>query len=303
MVEKVGDHEVIPADIIPSSFSVGSSMPDGVSITPYGFVGLPDPADEEAKPLTENQVDKLWRDGVQGMVGLRDMADAAFKWSIGDLANYTTKRFDKGRLDALCEEYGISSSVARDCARLARQYEFHQRTEAPWSIHRVAAPLEADARKQLLLESINDGLTVEAVQTEADRIAGKGKRPGASGAKTKAKGDAPGIKLTEGLLARLHERIQLTEKVDNTFDEIVDALPAYELEVRESGEGQSLRSEVNLLRDALKAESKHLLSIASRLATAVKLPKGAKRRVVITNADDEGNGTFGLTQSGQPLDA
>ena len=284
MVENVEDHEVISADIIPHSFSVGAALPDGVSITPYGFVGLPDPTDEEARPLTENQVDKLWRDGVQGMVHLRDMTDAAFKWLVGDLANYTTKRFDRGRLDDLCEEYGISSSVARDCARLARQYEFHQRTEAPWSIHRVAAPLEADARKQLLLESINDGLTVEAVQTEADRIAGKGKRPGAK--KDKLVG-RPTITLTEALLARLHERIQLTEKVDNTFDEIVDELPVYELEVKESGEGQSLRSEVNNLRDALKAESKHLLSIASRLATAVKLPKGARRRVIMDNTGDD----------------
>ena len=295
---KVEDHEVIPADIIPSSFSVGTALPEGVSITPYGFVGLPDPADEEAKPLTESQVNKLWQDGVQGMIGLRDMADAAFKWSIGDLANYTTKRFDRGRLDKLCEEYGISSSVARDCARLARQYEFHQRTQAPWSVHRVAAPLEADARKKLLLDSIDQGMTVEDTQTEADRIAGKGKRPGAKG---KAKADAPGINLTDSLLARLHERIQLTEKVDNTFDEIIDALPAYELEVKESGEGQSLRSEVNQLREAIKEEAKHLQSIGSRLAAAVRLPKGAKRRVIVDNTGDDDD--HGHTQSGQPLDA
>jgi len=298
MVEQVSDHEVISADIIPHSFNVGAALPEGVIITPYGFVGLPDPADEEAKPLTENQVDKLWRDGVQGMVGLRDMADAAFKWSIGDLANYTTKRFDRGRLDELCEEYGISSAVARDCARLARQYEFHQRTEASWSLHRVAAPLEADARKQLLLESINDGLTVEDVQTEADRIAGKGKRPGT---KTKKASDADAIKLTESLLARLQERIQLTEKVDTTLDEIIDALPAHELEVKESGEGQSLRSEVLNLVTALKAEAKHLQSLGSRLAAAIKLPKGAKRRAVVV--DNTADDVHGHTQSGQPLDA
>ena len=297
MVEKVEDHEVISADIIPHSFNVGAALPEGVDFTPYGVVGLPDPADEEARPLTESQVKKIWQDGVQGMVGLRDMADAAFKWALGDLANYTTKRFDRGRLDELCDEYGISTSVARDCARLARQYEFHQRTQAPWSVHRVAAPLEADARKQLLLESINDGLTVEDVQTEADRIAGKGKRPGA---KTKKASDADAIKLTESLLARLQERIQLTEKVDTTLDEIIDALPAHELEVKESGEGQSLRSEVLNLVTALKEEAKHLQSIASRLQAAIKLPKGAKRRVIVDNTADD---VRGHTQSGQPLDA
>lgn len=303
MVEQVKDHEVISADIIPHSFNVGSTLPDGVDFTPYGVAGLPDPADEEAKPLTDNQVNKLWKDGIQGMEGLRNMAEAASRWAIGDLANYTTKRFDRGRLDELCEEYGISSSVARDCARLARQYEFHQRTQAPWSVHRVAAPLEADARGKLLADSIDAGLTVEDVQIEADLLAGKGKRPGA---KSKARlVGRPAITPTEPLLARLHERIQLTEKVDTTLDEIIDALPAYELEVKESGEGQSLRSEVLNLVTALRAEAKHLQSIASRLATAVKLPKGAKRRVVVDNtADDDDDGTgHGHTQSGQPLDA
>ncbi len=287
MVEKVEDHEVISADIIPHSFNVGSTLPEGVDFTPYGVAGLPDPADAEAKPLTDNQVNKLWENGVQGMVGLRDMADAAFKWALGDLANYTTKRFDRGRMDELCEEFGISSSVARDCARLARQYEFHQRTQAPWSVHRVAAPLEAGERKTLLAESIEEGLTVEQVQTEADRIAGKGNRPGA---KSKGK-PAVVLAVTESLLARLHERIQLTEKVDTTLDEIIDALPAYELEIKESGEGQSLRSEVLNLVTALKAEAKHLQSIGSRLTAAVRLPKGAKRRVIVDNtADDPGSG-------------
>ncbi len=290
MVEKVEDHEVISADIIPHSFNVGSTLPEGVDFTPYGVAGLPDPADEEAKPLTENQVNKLWENGVQGMIGLRDMADAAFKWALGDLANYTTKRFDRGRMDELCEEFGISSSVARDCARLARQYEFHQRTQAPWSVHRVAAPLEAESRAELLTNSIDCGMTVEDVQIEADRIAGKGNRPGA---KSKGK-PAVVLVVTESLLARLHERIQLTEKVDAVFVEIIDALPAQELEVKESGEGQSVRSEVSNLVTALRAEAKHLQSIGSRLTASVKLPKGAKRRVVITNADDEGDGTFGV---------
>ena len=284
MVEttKVEDHEVLAADIIPSEFSVGAALPEGVTITPYGFIGLPDPADEEAKPLTDGQVKKLWKDGVQGMVGMRDMADAAFKWMVGDLANYTTKRFSNGRLAELCEEYGITMSVARDCARLARQYDFHQRTQASWSVHRVTAPLDAKPRAKLLAESISGGLTVEDVQVEADRIAGKGKRPGS---KAKKKGDES-ITITESMLARLHERIQLPEKVDNLLDEIIDALPAYELEVKESGEGQSFRSEMGQLQEALKAEAKHLQSLASRLASAVKLPKGAKRRVVVDNTAD-----------------
>ncbi len=298
MSEKVGDHEVIPADIIPSSFSVGAALPGGVSITPYGCVGLPDPDDEEAKPLTDNQVSKIWRDGVKGMSGLRDMADAAFKWTIGDLANYTTQRFSNGRMGELCELYGISTSVARDCARLSRQYDFHQRTQAPWSVHRVAAPLEADPRARLLAESISDGLTVEAVQTEADRIAGKhkGARPGA---KKKKAADEP-IALTESLLAQMHERIQISERADDTLGEIIVALPTHELEVKESGEGQSFRSEVQNLCAALKAEAKHLQGIASLLTAAVKLPKGAKRRVVDNTGDDA---DFGSTQSGQALTA
>ena len=299
MVEKVEDHEVISADIIPHSFSVGAALPDGVDFTPYGVTGLPDPTDEEAKPLTESQVTKLWQDGVQGMVGLRDMADAAFKWSVGDLANYTTKRFDRGRLDELCEEYGISTAVARDCARLARQYEFHQRTQAPWSVHRVAAPLEADSRAKLLAESISDGLTVEDVQTEADRIAGKGKRPGSKANGSKAT-DEP-ISLTESLFARMHERIQISGKADDTLEAIIEALPDYELEVKESGEGQSFRSEVLQLSDAIKAEVKHLQSTARRLVVAVKLPKGAKRRVIVAGDDTTVDGDHGQTQSGQDL--
>jgi len=282
MVEKVEDHEVISAAIIPHSFNVGAALPEGVDFTPYGVVGLPDPGNEEAKPLTDNQVNKLWEDGVQGMVGLRDMADAAFKWAVGDLANYTTKRFNNGRLQELCEEFGISMSVARDCARLARQYEFHQRTQAPWSVHRVAAPLEADSRAKLLAESIEDGLTVEDVQTEADRIAGKGKRPGAKKATA-----SEAINLTESLFARMHERIQISGKADDTLEEIIEALPAYELEVKESGEGQSFKSEVGQLCAAIKEEAKHLQKSASRLAAAVKLPKGAKRRVVVDNTADD----------------
>ncbi len=295
MTESVEDHEVISADIIPHSFNVGSALPDGVDITPYGVVGLPDPDDEEAKPLTDNQVDKLWRDGIQGMVGLRDMADAAFKWAVGDLANYTTKRFSNGRMSELCKEYGISSSVARDCARLARQYDFEQRTQAPWSVHRVAAPLEVDARSKLLTKSIDEGLTVEDVQTEADRIAGKGTRPGSKGAKGgKGKKGRKGTVLvvTESQLARLNDRIQLSESANTLLDEIIDALPAQELEVRESGEGQSLRSESLNLVAALKAESKHLQSLASRLAAAVKLPKGAKRRVLDNDGNDYGDGVI-----------
>ena len=287
-VVKVGDHEVIPADIIPSSFSVGTALPGGVDITPYGVVGLPDPDDEEAKPLTDNQVDRIWRDGVKGMRGLRDMTDAAFKWTIGDLANYTTKRFSNGRMGELCEEYGISTSVARDCARLARQYDFSQRTQASWSVHRVAAPLESDTRAKLLAESIEEKLTVDAVQAEADLIAGKSKgaRPGA---KKKAAADEP-IKLTESLLARMHERIEMSDKVEATLIDILQALPAHELEVKESGEGQSFRAEVLQLCEALKFEAKHLQKVASMLTAAVKLPKGAKRRVVVINesdADDE----------------
>ena len=284
---KVEDHEVIAADIIPHSFSVGIELPSGVSITPYGFIGLPDPDDEDAKPLTENQLGKLWDGGIKGMTGLRDMAEAAFKWAIGDLANYTTKRFDKGRLDDLCEEYGISSSVARDCARLARQYDFNQRTQAPWSIHRVAAPLESDARSKLLTESIDDSMTVEEVQVEADRIAGKGKRPGASAKGGRAKVTV--LVVTEPQLARLNERILITESANTLLDEIIDALPAQELEVKESGEGQSLRSEALNLVAALKAEAKHLQSLASRLAASVKLPKGAKRRVIVDNTGDDGS--------------
>ncbi len=284
MVEKVEDHEVISADIIPHSFNVGAALPEGVDFTPYGVVGLPDPSDEEAKPLTEGQVNKIWSDGIQGMLGLRDMADCAFKWAVGDLANYTTKRFDRGRLDELCEEYGISTSVARDCARLARQYEFHQRTQAPWSIHRVAAPLEADARGKLLAESIENGLTVEDTQTEADRIAGKGSRPGA---KSKKAADGAVLVVTESQLVRLYERIQMSEKANTLLDEIIDALPAQELEVKESGEGQSLKSEALQLCTHLKAEAKHFQSIASRLAAAVKLPKGAKRRVIVDNTGDD----------------
>lgn len=284
MTENIEDHEVIPVDLIPSSFSVGVVLPDGVNFTPYGVAGLPDPSDKEAKHLTDTQVDKLWKHGIQGMIGLRDMADATFKWAVGDLANYTTKRFDNGRLNKLCDEYEISMSVARDCARLARQYEFHQRTQAPWSVHRVAAPLEVDARTKLLADSISERFTVEEVQTEADRIAGKkgAKRLGAK--EKKAAADAP-INLTESLFARMHERIQMSEKADNTLDAIIDALPAHQLEVKESGEGVSYRSEVEQLREALKGESKHLLNIASRLAIAVKLPKGAKRRVVVAGDD------------------
>lgn len=298
-VVKVGDHEVIPADIIPSSFSVGTALPGGVDITPYGVVGLPDPDDEEAKPLTDNQVSRIWRDGVKGMSGLRDMADAAFKWAVGDLANYTTKRFTNGRMNELCEEYGISTSVARDCARLARQYEFHQRTQASWSVHRVAAPLESDSRAKLLAESISDGLTVDAVQAEADLLVGKSKgtRPGAKG---KAKADAPGIKLTESLFVRMHERIEMSEKVEATLIDILQALPAHELEVKESGEGQSFRAEALQLCESLKSEAKHLQRAASMLKAAVKLPKGAKRRVLVDNTGDDAHGH---TQSGQPLDA
>lgn len=67
---------------------------------------------------------------------------AKAQWTLGDLAKRVEVAYGEGRLQEYAEDIGVDYRTLLDYRTVARAYEKSERSELPWSVHRVLASQE-----------------------------------------------------------------------------------------------------------------------------------------------------------------
>ncbi len=76
---------------------------------------------------------------------------AKSQWTLGDLASKVEIAYGEGKLQEYAEDIGVDYRTLLDYRTVARAYEKSERSELPWSVHRVLA--SQDDRAALVTDS------------------------------------------------------------------------------------------------------------------------------------------------------
>ena len=236
---------------------LGVDLPKGVKVTQVG-VSFPE------RKLTEGQLTSLWENGVYGIERAHDHLNSVTNWFYGDLVNYTTAKHEKGRLDKICEDLGISKAKLRECARVSAAYPDHKSRNAnlSWSHHRLAAHAPNGARDKILQDAEANDSTVAEVKAATDRAV-SAVRPDGKTKKTK-KSDI--VQITGGRITSVAERVQLPEVVEIGINEIVD-----------NADPITTTNELRYLRDSIREEVKVLQGLEQRVVRVIEGSKKQKK--------------------------